>query len=136
MITNKATPDDFPTIAPGDRMEIWWPSAARHVWVTVLAVELKIGRRFVGGHYVLGADFTVYNPHSYVYEPNGHQKTVKRVAVLPAHLHGDDVRQAYTPDARTLTAFELASLLGYHAEHGGPERNCVVPDEVLAAAQA
>ena len=133
MVTFKPALAQFHIIAPGDCMQIWWPSAATHVSVTVLAVTLRVAKRFNGGHYVHGADFIVYNPHSYVYESNGYRKTVKRVARLSARYHSDDVRSVHTPEAPLLTPMEHATLLGYHAEHGGPEGNCVVPDEVLTA---
>lgn len=125
--------DHFHLIGPGDRISIWW--GGRHVWVTVLAVELSIRPRHIGGHYVDGARFTVYNPHSYAYDQHGSQVqrvTVQRVAVLHARRHSSDVSEAYTPAEPMLTPEQHATLLGYHAEHGGPERNCVIPDDVLA----
>lgn len=128
---NKDGRDQLHTIGPGDRMQLWWPSAAQHVWVTVLDTALDYQPRHGGGHYLAGATFTVYTPHSYVYEASGHQRQVKRVAVIYARRYSDDVREAYTPEPPFLSAEEHVNLLAYHAEHGGPERNCVVPDEVL-----
>lgn len=130
MPVSKANRESFHLIAPGDRISIWWPSAAQHVWVTVLAVELETIRRHDGTHFVTGAHFTIYTPHSYVYEPNGNQKTVKRVAVLHARAYSTDVENAYTPDEPVLTSDQHATLLGYLREHGGPERNTVIPDDL------
>lgn len=132
MIDNKATHDEFHTIATGDTIDIWWPSAGRHVNVIVLAVELVTQRRIDGTHFVIGAEFSIYNPWSYVCEPNGHQKRAKRVAVLHARRYSEDIKLAYTPETPVLGSDVCATLLAYLREHGAPERNVVVPDEVLA----
>lgn len=131
MIHNKANREEFHLIAAGDRMKIWWPSAGRHVWVTVLAVELEVTARHDGTHFITGAQFAIYNPHSYVYQADGSQKRVKRVAILHARRYSEDVKDAYTPDVATLTSEEHGALLGYLRAHGGPEGNAVVPDEVV-----
>lgn len=130
MVTSKAGRDNFHLIGPGDRISIWWPSAAQHVWVTVLAVELETTKRWDGSHFVTGAWFAIYNANSHVYEKDGSQTQVKRVATLHASAYFDDVENAYTPEEPQLTADQHATLLAHLREHGGPESNAVYLGEL------
>lgn len=123
---NKATQENFHLLAPGDNIEIWW--GGRHSWVTVLAAELETTKRIDGTHFVTGAQFTVYNKWSYIWNADGSQTRVKRVAVLHARRHSSDVRQATTPETPVLTGDQIATALGYLREHGGPEKNVVLPE--------
>lgn len=123
---NKATHENFHLLAPGDNIEIWW--GGQHTWVTILAVELETHKRLDGTYFVTGAHFTVYNKWSYIWNADGGQTRVKRAAVLHARRFSQDVRQATTPEVPLLTGDQIATILGYLGEHGGPESNAVLPE--------